>query len=263
MLNVVQMALGYEGQPASVDLFLQLTNYVFTAIFICEAVLKLTAYGFSYFKTMWNKFDFFIVITSIIDILMSLDPNSGGNSAVSLGPQLARIMRVLRVSRILRLAGKNPGLQALMQTITMSVGALANVFLLLLLVLFIFSVMAVFFFGNISTGNVIGEYKNFQTWGNSFLLLFIIATGENWPILMYDCMNTPPNCIDGVSCGSSWAPIFYIIFVILVQNVMLNLFILVIIQQFETYYVSDDNPIQKFKDNLSVFMDVWIEFTSV
>ena len=48
-----------------------------------------------------------------------------------------------------------------MQTITMSVGALANVFLLLLLVLFIFSVMAVFFFGNLSTGNVIGEYKNF------------------------------------------------------------------------------------------------------
>ncbi len=36
---------------------------------------------------------------------------------------------------------------------------------------------------------------------------------------------------------------FYIIFVILVQNVMLNLFILVIVQQFETYYVSDDNPI--------------------
>jgi hypothetical protein len=56
---------------------------------------------------------------------------------------------------------------------------------------------------------------------------------------------------------------FYIIFVILVKNVMLNLFILVIIQKLETYYVSDDNPIQNFKDNLSVFMDVSIEFTSI
>lgn len=73
--------------------------------------------------------------------------------------------------------------------------------------------------------------------------MFIIATGENWPVLMYDCMNTPPNCEENVSCGTSYAPIFYIIFVIMVQNVMLNLFILVIIQQFETYYVSDDNPI--------------------
>jgi len=110
ILNVAQMAVGFEGQPASVDTFLQITNYIFTAVFIGEAILKLIAYGFSYFKTMWNKFDFFIVVTSIIDILMSLDPDSSSNSALSMGPQLARIMRVLRVSRILRLAGKNPGL---------------------------------------------------------------------------------------------------------------------------------------------------------
>jgi len=194
---------------------------------------------------------------------MSFDESASSNSAFSMGPQLARIMRVLRVSRILRLAGKNPGLQALLQTITMSVTALANVFLLLLLVLFIFSILGWFFFSNIIEGDVISEYKNFTNWGKSFLLLFIIATGENWPVLMYDCMKTPPNCTDGVDCGTSNAPIFYIVFVILVQNVMLNLFILVIIQQFETYYVSDDNPIQKFKDNLEVFMTVWIEFTSV
>jgi hypothetical protein len=42
---------------------------------------------------------------------------------------------------------------------------------------------------------------------------------------------------------------------------MLNLFILVIIQQFEQYYVSEDNPIQKFKQNLVLFEKVWIEFT--
>ncbi len=66
------------------------------------------AYGFFYFKKMWNKFYFFSVITSIIDILMSLVPNSGGNSADSLGPQHARNIRVLRVRRILRLTGKNP-----------------------------------------------------------------------------------------------------------------------------------------------------------
>ena len=40
----------------------------------------------------------------------------------------------------------------------------------------------------------------------------------------------------------------------LVQNVMLNLFILVIITQFEKYYMSKDNPISKFKRNLDVFM---------
>jgi hypothetical protein len=47
----------------------------------------------------------------------------------------------------------------------------------------------------------------------------------------------------------------------IVQKIMLNLFILVIIQQFEQYYVSEDNPIQKFKQNLVLFEKVWIEFT--
>ena len=37
---------------------------------------------------------------------------------------VAKVLRVLRVSRVLRLAGKNKELQALIQTITMSVSAL-------------------------------------------------------------------------------------------------------------------------------------------
>lgn len=48
-----------------------------------------------------------------------------------------------------------------MSTITLSVGALANVFLLLLLVLFIFSILAVFFFSGLSDGEVISEFRNF------------------------------------------------------------------------------------------------------
>lgn len=75
------------------------------------------------------------------------------------------MMRVMRVTRIVRLASKNEGLQALMQTITLSVSALANVFLLLVLVLFIFSILAVFFFGNLNDGNVIDAYHNFNDFG--------------------------------------------------------------------------------------------------
>ena len=80
-------------------------------------------------------------------------------------------------------------------------------------------------------------------------------------MLMYDCNDTLPDCEPGKTCGTSLAPLFYIIFVLFVQNVMLNLFILVIITQFETYYVSEDNPIKKFSRNLDLFMRNWIYFT--
>ena len=42
---------------------------------------------------------------------------------------------------------------------------------------------------------------------------------------------------------------------------MLNLFILVTIQQFEKYYLAKNNVLQKFKDNLALFKDMWTYMT--
>ena len=52
-------------------MLLDLTNNIFTIIFILEAVLKLIAYGNTYFNNSWNQFDFFVVFSSIIDVGMS------------------------------------------------------------------------------------------------------------------------------------------------------------------------------------------------
>jgi len=155
------------------------------------------------------------------------------------------------------------------RTITMSVTALLNVFLLLLLILFMFAVLGVFFFSELTENpenesklNVIDkDYKNFINFGQSYLLLFAISTGEDWNVLMYDCVDTAPDCFKGKTCGSSFAPVYFICFIMVVTHVMLNLFILVIIQQFETYYVADDNPIKTFNSNFETFHDVWVDRT--
>jgi hypothetical protein len=194
VLNMFQMAFTYEGSPQSVLEFLRISNYVFTAVFFCEAVLKLLAYDWSYFDTAWNKFDFFVVFASLFDLGLEF-VDAEAIKQMNIG-NVAKVLRVLRVSRVLRLASKSKGLQALLQTITMSVSALANVLLLLLLILFMFAVLAVFMFSTLKTGDVIDEnYKNFNNFWNSYLLLFAISTGEDWNRLMYDCMDTPPDCV--------------------------------------------------------------------
>ena len=71
VLNMIQMALVYEGASAEWENILEIFNYIFTVIFIIEAILKLIAYGKSYFVTTWNKFDFIIVVSSIMDILIN------------------------------------------------------------------------------------------------------------------------------------------------------------------------------------------------
>ena len=117
VLNMFQMALDHEGASPGMLMFLKITNYIFTAVFFVEAVLKMYVYRSAYFKTGWNKFDFFVVFSSLIDLALEFmlpvpegGQDDGGSQILSVGPQLARVLRVLRVSRVLRLAGKYKGL---------------------------------------------------------------------------------------------------------------------------------------------------------
>lgn len=84
-------------------------------------------------------------------------------------------------------------------------------------------------FNGVKSGLAINEYKNFTVFDRSFLLLFSISTGEDWNRIMYDCSWTAPDCIEGETCGSEYAAVYFISFILLVTYVMLNLFILVII----------------------------------
>ena len=103
--------------------------------------------------------------------------------------------------------------------------------------------LGTFLFKDAIDGDVVDpHYKNFKTFGDGFLLLFAISTGEDWNRLMYDCWKY-----------NNIAPLYFIVFILLVTHIMLNLFILVIIEQFERYYLSENNPLEIFSDNLKVF----------
>ena len=103
------MGINFENAPTMYVFLLGISDYFFTVIFIGECYLKLRAYYFRYFDTTSNKFDFFIVVSSVADVIMGFTAKEASES-FSMGPQIARMLRVLRVTRIVRLAGKNEGL---------------------------------------------------------------------------------------------------------------------------------------------------------
>lgn len=79
------MAIAYESATDEYKNVLIYINYVFTGIFIVECALKLLAYGAKgYFASGWNKFDFFVVLTSIFDIFLS--QLSNGIQFLKVGP---------------------------------------------------------------------------------------------------------------------------------------------------------------------------------
>lgn len=260
ILNMVQMGMTYEDESITYTNALLYINLIFTSVFFIEMCLKLIAFGGTYFKSSWNIFDFIVVMGSLLDIVLT-NMNASQLTFLRVGPQLVRVLRVMRVSRLLRLINKYPGLQALIKTIMFSMPSLLSVFSLLLLIFFIFAILGVFIFHNVKSGNVIDDYVNFNNFGNAMIMCLRVSTGEDWPSIMFDTMNTESDCIPGKNCGTSIAPLYFISFIVICSFIMLNLFILVIIQQFDQYYLAEDNIITKFEKDLQVFKNSWTEFT--
>jgi hypothetical protein len=110
-------------------------------------------------------------------------------------------MRVLRVSRLLKLVKTMQGLQKLIETLVFSLPSLINVGALLGLVFFIYSVLGVFIFKDVTEGNIIDKYNNFTNFSYAMITLFRASTGEDWFKIMFDLSHTS-NCISGKTCGT-------------------------------------------------------------
>lgn len=194
VLNMVVMAMSYEGASASYNYALDTMNLIFTSIFIIECILKLSANGpRGYFYYGWNKFDFFVVASSLVDI--AITNTTGANSSFLKSFQIIRVLRVLRVTRVLRLVKSLKGLEKLLQTLKFSATALSNVFILMFLIFCIFAIMGCYLYDTINYEDykdyfiVYNEYFNLDYFYNSFIFCFRCVTGESWPIIMVELQN--------------------------------------------------------------------------
>ena len=202
LLNIVSMCLTYDGCSDGFTNALQIVNYIFSAVFAVELVLKHLGLGFRrYWASNWNRFDAFVVLASILDLVMNLLQQSF-LSFIKVGPQIARIFRVLRVTRLFKLVKQFQGLQKLINTLLFSLPSLLNVGALLFLVFYIYSILGNFLFKNVATGNTIGDLVNFENAAIAFITLFRCSTGENWYYIMFDTIY-PTTCVDGVTSCST------------------------------------------------------------
>ena len=113
--------LKWHRQPDSMDSALEIINYIFLGIFICEAIIKLIALGLSYFENSWNNFDFMIVMLTICSVILE---KSGivGNIGSS-----TSVIRAFRIGRLLRLIKRAKSLMLIFETLIKALPALANV----------------------------------------------------------------------------------------------------------------------------------------
>uniref|UniRef100_A0AAZ3QT88 Voltage-dependent N-type calcium channel subunit alpha n=1 Tax=Oncorhynchus tshawytscha TaxID=74940 RepID=A0AAZ3QT88_ONCTS len=256
-LNTVVLMMKFHGAPELYEAMLKHLNIVFTALFTLECILKIIAFGpLNYLKAAWNVFDFVTVLGSITDILVT---------EIKVSDKLINLsfLRLFRAARLIKLLRQGYTIRILLWTFVQSFKALPYVCLLIAMLFFIYAIIGMQVFGNIELNeeSAINHHNNFQTFFQALMLLFRSATGEAWHEIMLSCLSNRPcdklSGTGGKECGSDFAYFYFVSFIFLCSFLMLNLFVAVIMDNFE--YLTRDASILG-PHHLDEFVRVWAEY---
>uniref|UniRef100_A0A3Q1AMK9 Voltage-dependent L-type calcium channel subunit alpha n=1 Tax=Amphiprion ocellaris TaxID=80972 RepID=A0A3Q1AMK9_AMPOC len=258
MLNTLCLAVQHYGQSTLFNYVMDILNMVFTAVFTVEMVLKLIAFKpRGYFGDAWNVFDALVVIGSIVDIVLSEIDNTEDSARISI-----TFFRLFRVMRLVKLLSRGEGIRTLLWTFIKSFQVrLCLMFCNCINMIFLLQV-----FGKIAMvdGTHINRNNNFQTFPQAVLLLFRCATGEAWQEIMLACMpgklcdpESDYNPGEEMTCGSGFAIIYFITFYMLCAFLIINLFVAVIMDNFD--YLTRDWSILG-PHHLDEFKRIWSEY---
>uniref|UniRef100_A0A803T1I8 Voltage-dependent T-type calcium channel subunit alpha n=1 Tax=Anolis carolinensis TaxID=28377 RepID=A0A803T1I8_ANOCA len=236
-LNVVTMSLEHYNQPMSLETALKYCNYMFTAVFVLEAVLKLVAFGLRrFFKDRWNQLDLAIVLLSVMGITLE---EIEINAALPINPTIIRIMRVLRIARVLKLLKMATGMRALLDTVVQALPQVGNLGLLFMLLFFIYAALGVELFGKLVCNDEnpcegMSRHATFENFGMAFLTLFQVSTGDNWNGIMKDtlrdCTHDDRSCLSNLQFIS---PLYFVSFVLTAQFVLINVVVAVLMKHLD------------------------------
>ena len=92
-------------------------DVMFTVLFTIEVVLKSVAKGFmgrpgTYLRNNWNRLDFFVVVTSWVNLAFKI---AGGSTEFG----YVRTLRMLRCLRPLRMISRYPGMKKVVGAVYM------------------------------------------------------------------------------------------------------------------------------------------------
>lgn len=198
LVIVNAVTLGMETSDrimASYGPYLHALDQFILTIFVIEISMRFMAKGLPFFKSGWNWLDIVVVGISLI-------PDASAFSA----------LRTLRVLRILRLISVIPALRKIVSSLISAVPGLSYIILLMMVMFYIFSVVATHLFGDAFP-------QWFGTLGDSMFSLFQIMTLESWSMgIVRPVMQVHP-----------WAWAFFVPFILLTSFTVLNLFIAVIV----------------------------------
>ncbi|CAL1291642.1 unnamed protein product [Larinioides sclopetarius] len=259
-LNMIVMAMDHYQIEDGFNDVLDRLNVFFIAIFTTECVLKIFAFRWHYFKEPWNVFDFVVVSLSILGVVLK-----DLIEKYFVSPTLLRVVRVVKVGRVLRLVKGARGIRTLLFALAMSLPALFNICLLLFLVMFIYAIFGMSFFKTVKHRFGIDENFNFETFGQSIILLFQMSTSAGWDGVLAgimddtDCDAPDPEKDDPGNCGSKGIAVAYLVtYLIISFLIIINMYIAVILENYSQ--ATEDVQEGLTADDYDMYYEIWQKF---
>ncbi|XP_068444723.1 voltage-dependent T-type calcium channel subunit alpha-1H-like [Clinocottus analis] len=253
-LNCITIALERPDIPTNSmeRVFLSVSNYVFTVIFVAEMMVKVVAMGMYfgngvYLQSSWNILDGLLVFVSMVDILVSI-ASAGGNRILG----ILRVLRLLRTLRPLRVISRAPGLKLVVETLITSLRPIGNIVLICCAFFIVFGILGVQLFkgkffhcDGLDVSKITNKthcleagYRwvrrkyNFDNLGQALMSLFVLSCKDGWVSIMYDGLDAVAVDKQPIRNNNPWMLLFFISFLLIVSFFVLNMFVGVVVENF-------------------------------
>ncbi|KAL2100766.1 hypothetical protein ACEWY4_002527 [Coilia grayii] len=216
LINTLSMGIEYHEQPRELTEILEISNIVFTSMFVLEMMFKVLAFGvFGYIKNPYNIFDGIIVVISVWEIIARAD---GGLS----------VLRTFRLLRVLKLVRFLPALRRQLVVLMKTMDNVATFCMLLMLFIFTFSILGMHLFGckfsrATESGDTIPDRKNFDSLLWAIVTVFQILTQEDWNVVLYN----------GMASTTPWAALYFVALMTFGNYVLFNLLVAILVEGFQ------------------------------
>ena len=220
-LNTVVLATEHHNQPEWLDYFQEYTNLFFVCLFTFEMLMKMYALSFSgYMKSLFNRFDFFVVLSSILEYLLVK------NELVP--PVGLSVMRCIRLLRGFKVTKYWSAMGNLVKSLVDSIASIVALLVLLCLFIFIFALLGMQLFG----GKFLDDESRatFDNFFQACFTVFQILTGEDWNVVMYDGIQA----YGGIKGLGSVALIYFLFLFIAGNFILLNVFLAIAVDNLST-----------------------------
>ncbi|XP_047138402.1 probable voltage-dependent N-type calcium channel subunit alpha-1B isoform X2 [Hydra vulgaris] len=212
-LNSVSGAIQYSGQPDLMTSIEDMSDHVFIAFYFLETSLKVFAFGpVLYFKSNTNRFDFVVLIASLLDWVIK------SYYKINIGVSVFRQLKLLRFFKFTR---HWKSLKFLVASILSSLSSILSLLLLLFIFTLIFALLGMqFFCGELNTKKI---RTNFDDFVNAVLTVFQIITGEDWNIVMNNAILTMTG--KSASFNGFLISLYFVAVTCIGRYVLLNIFL--------------------------------------